>query len=227
MKKLPRNFLEGGAGLSKGNACPNELGGLSVTLRDILESINARYDTAADVEALPASDLDGTISVAGVLFAWNPASLANDSTKQIAIRPTVIASGDPGRFEIVSRSFALSFATSYATADGAVLFTVPAGFRLLIERVYHRVSVGYVNAAGRVGASSSNAAYNTAGDLIGGAGGDAAAALTIGVRGGTIGAKFGSNGVVELVAGDTLLWNVIAAGYTAGAGELVVNATRS
>lgn len=227
MKNLPKNFLEGGAGLSKGNACPADRGGPSVTLRDVLESVSARYATVADVQALPLGDLNGTIAVGSVLYTWVPTSLANDSSGYWSIRPNAIDALAPGRFESTAQTRAMSFATSYQTADATVLFTVPAGFRMAIERVYHRISTGYVDAAGRVGASSSNAAYATPGDLIGGAAGDAAAALTAGVRGGTLGTAYGSNGVVELSAGDTIRWDVIAAGYTAGAGELVVIATRS
>jgi hypothetical protein len=227
MRKVHPRFGEAGAGLSKGHPFPNPNGGDSYTLADVLLSVHSVYSNAAAVEALTSDFHDGVILVNGVPFIWVPASTANDATKQVSIRPTSIDSGDPGRFEILSRSFALNLAVTYQTADNAVLFTVPTGFRLVAERLFYRVGSSFIHPDGRVGASSSNAAYNTAGDLIGGAGGDAAAALTAGVRGGTIGAKFGSNGAVELVAGDTIKWNVIAAGYTAGAADLVVLCTRS
>ncbi len=227
MRKVHESFGAGGAGLSKGHPFPNPNGGDSYTLAEVLNGVTSVYANAAAVEALKAEMHDGVILVNGTPFIWIPASTANDSTKQVSIRPTAIDSGDPGRFEILGRSFALNMAVTYQTANDAVLFTVPTGFRLVVQRLFYRVSDGFVNASGRVGASSSNAAYNTAGDLIGGAGGDAAAALAAGVRGGTIGTKFGSNGAVELVAGDTIKWNVIAPGYTAGAADLVVVCTRS
>lgn len=227
MRKVPSNFLEGGAGLSKGHPFPDPDGGKSFTLAEVLNSVTSVYASATAVEALDTAFHDGVILVDGVPFIWVPTSTANDATKQVAIRPTNIDSGDPGRFEILARSFALNMAVTYQTANSAVLFTVPTGFRLVLSRLFYRVTNSFINASGRVGASSSNAAYNTAGDLIGGASGDAAAALTTGVRGGTIGAKFGSNGAIELVAGDTILWNVIAAGYTAGAANLVALCTRS
>lgn len=227
MKKIHRGFLDGGAGLTSGNPFPSPDGGPSITLREVLASVHSSYTNAAAVEALTTNDHNGAIMVGTTLFVWNPTSLANDSTKQLAIRPTVIASDAAGRFEIASSTFAISMAHTFETANNAVLFTVPVGFRLIVQRMFHRVSADYVNSSGRVGASSSNSAYNTAGDLIGGSGGDAAAALTIGVRGGTIGTKFGSNGAVELIAGDTIKWNVIASGYTAGAGELIAIVTRT
>lgn len=227
MRKVHPGFGEGGAGLSKGHPFPNPNGGNSYTLADVLLGVTSVYANAAAVEALKAEMHDGVILVNGVPFVWVPTSTANDSTKQVAIRPTVIDSGDPGRFEILSRSFALNLAITHQTANNAVLFTVPTGFRLVVERLFYRVGTGYVNANGRIGASSSNAAYNTAGDLIGGSGGDAAAALAVGVRGGTIGTKFVSNGAVELIADDTIKHDVIASGYTAGAADLVVLCTRS
>lgn len=227
MKVVDKAFLEGGAGMSKGNPFPSPSGGPSYTVTDVLRSIHSSYANAAAVEALSADNHNGMILVGNALFAWRPASLANDATNQVAIRPTIIDSGDPGRFEIASSTFAISMAHTFSTADNDILFTVPTGFRLIAQRLFHRITTGYVNANGRVGASSSNSAYNTAGDLIGGSGGDAAAALTIGVRVGTIGTKFGSNGAVELIAGDTIKWNVIAAGYTAGAGDLIAIVTRS
>ncbi len=225
MLKIPRGFLDGGAGLSKGHPFPVKGGSLILT--DLLESIHSVFSSASDVEALPLEALNGTILIDETPFIWVPTSLANDATKQLAIRPTAIDASDPGRFELLSRSAAISMPVTYQTANNATLFTVPAGFRLYVDRLYYRVTTTFVNAAGRVGASSSNAAYATAGDLIGGAGGDAAAALTQGVRGGTLGTAFGSNGVVELVAGDTIKWNVIVPGYTAGEAELIAIATRT
>lgn len=118
----------------------------------------------------------------------------------------------------------LKFAISYATADNAVLFTVPDGHCLRINRAWWNVQTGFTGGtSSAIGVSSSNASYATAGDILGGASGDLTATLgTAGQKGGTIGAKFGSNGVVVLGPGDTLKFNRIASAYTAGAGYLMV-----
>jgi hypothetical protein len=115
--------------------------------------------------------------------------------------------------------FNLKLAVDHTTADGAVLYTVPAGRILEIARAFWQVSVGFTGgSSSAVGLSSSNASYNTAGDILGGASGDLAATLVAGYHGGTLGAKFGTNGVIVLVAGDTIKFNRIASNFTAGSG---------
>jgi len=104
-----------------------------------------------------------------------------------------------------------------------VLFTVPAGHYLRVSRTWWNVQSAFTGgSSSAIGASSSNAAYNTKGDLQGGASGDLLAALTAGQRPGTIGAKFGSNGVVILAPGDTIRFDRITSAFTAGAGYLMV-----
>jgi hypothetical protein len=114
-------------------------------------------------------------------------------------------------------------AISYETADGAVLFTVPSGCRLRLARAYWHVTTPFAGgSSSAIGVDSSNAAYATAGDLLGGASGDLEAALTAGFKGGTIGAKFGSNGVIVLDAGDTVRFQRIASAFTSGVGFVVL-----
>jgi hypothetical protein len=118
---------------------------------------------------------------------------------------------------------ALALPFDYTTADGAALFTVPAGYRVDVRRCFYEVLTGFTGgSSSAIGASSSNASYATKGDLIGGAGGDVAATLVAGIKGGTIGAKFGSNGVIVLGPGDQILFNRVASAFTAGAGVLHV-----
>ena len=117
----------------------------------------------------------------------------------------------------------LKLAVDFNTADAAVLFTVPAGHYLRVNRTWWDVQTGFSGGtSSAIGASSSNSAYSTKGDLQGGASGDLAAALVAGQKGGTIGAKFGSNGVVVLAPGDTIRFDRIASAFTAGAGYLMV-----
>jgi hypothetical protein len=118
----------------------------------------------------------------------------------------------------------LKLACSYTTADAAVLFTVPAGHNLRVNRVYWNNTTAWTGGTNSaIGASSSNASYATKGDLQGGAGGDLTAAMGAGIKpGSAAGAAFGSNGVVVLVPGDTIRFDRIASVYTAGAGYLMV-----
>ena len=116
---------------------------------------------------------------------------------------------------------------TFATADAATLFTVPAGMRIAVLKAGWDVSVAFTGgAASTIGVSSANAAYNTKGDLQGGAAGDAAAALTAGFRGGTVGAKLASNGLVVLGGGDVLRFDRITSAFTAGAANLNIQLTQ-
>ena len=103
-----------------------------------------------------------------------------------------------------------------------MLFTVPTGVRLAIHRAGWDVDTSWTGgSSSAIGLSSSNAAYNTKGDIQGGAGGDLAAAMTgPGFRGGSaIGAKFATNGFIVLVGGDTIRFDRIVSAYTAGSGR--------
>lgn len=120
----------------------------------------------------------------------------------------------------------LKLAISKDTADGEVLFTVPDGHYLRVNRAWWNVQTGFTGgSSSAIGLSSSNTAYNTAGDLLGGASGDVAATLVStggGQKGGTLGAKLGSNGVIVLAPGDTIKFNRITSAFTVGAGYAMV-----
>jgi hypothetical protein len=117
----------------------------------------------------------------------------------------------------------------FGLAASAVLFTVPTlpnSPRVRVSRAYYEITVSFTGgASSAIGASSSNALYNTAGDIIGGASGDVAATLVstgIPFKNGTTGAKLASSGLVVLSPGDTIIWNKITSAFTAGAGLLHV-----
>ncbi len=131
-----------------------------------------------------------------------------------------------------SGSFHLKLPVGFALADAAVLYTVPTGLRLSLDRVYWEVITswsGGTNSA--IGVSSSNAAYNTKGNLLGGAGGDIAAGLvsTGSPFKGTIGAKMiysaGTTSCVVLVAADTVRFDRVVDIFTAGAGFVHIEGT--
>lgn len=117
----------------------------------------------------------------------------------------------------------LKLPIDFSLADAAVLYTIPAALpRVLIGRIWWEVVTSFTGgASSAIGVSSTNAGYNTKGDILGGASGDVAATLVstgLTHKGGTIGAKYGSNGVVVLVSGDALRFDRITSAFTAGAG---------
>lgn len=113
-------------------------------------------------------------------------------------------------------------AISKDNADADVLYTVPAGHRLRLARSYWHVTTPFTGgSSSAIGLSSSNAAYATKGDLLGGGSGDVAAGLTAGFKG-TAGAKMGANAPVVLEPGDTVKFDRITSIFTAGAGFAVL-----
>lgn len=120
----------------------------------------------------------------------------------------------------------LALPVDYTLADAAVLFTVPTGYRLYLSRLFWEVSSGFTGgASSAIGISSDATGFSTKGDLLGGASGDVAATLTAGIKGGTLGAKFGSNGVVVLPAASVIRFDKITSAFTAGAGLVHVHAS--
>lgn len=126
--------------------------------------------------------------------------------------------------EGASHSCILTIPCDYTMVDGAVLYTVPANLRLLVPaHPFWEVLTSWTGgASSAVGVSSSNANYNTKGDLLGGATGDVAATMvsTGNPFKGTIGAKVASQGLVVLVAGDTVHFDRITSAFTAGTANL-------
>lgn len=114
----------------------------------------------------------------------------------------------------------LKLAVDFTKADAAVLYTVPVGLKFRVARAFWENTIAWTGgSSSAIGLSSSNAGYNTKGDLQGGSGGDLTAAMGTGYKGGSaIGAKLVAPGVVVLVAGDTIRFDRIASVYTAGAG---------
>ena len=178
-------------------------------------------------------------NVAGVasLAALKSASLTDGATYTVAADGsqwryalTSVLAGDDflvatpasgtGRLMRVDKDLDIAAAFGFATADGAVLYTVPAGFRLQLAAPFWSVSTTFTTAnAGAAALKSSNAGLNTAGDILGGSTGDLVATLvsTGAYAKGTKGTKIGNPGTV-LVGGDTVIYNLIAGAFTAGAG---------
>lgn len=115
--------------------------------------------------------------------------------------------------------FWLTLPFTFSTADATALFTVPSGYRLFVHRTLWEIAADMTGgSSSTIGLSSDATGYTTKGDIQGGASGDAAAALTAGLRPGTIGAKFGSNGVIVIPAGKIIRFDRITSAFTAGNG---------
>lgn len=110
----------------------------------------------------------------------------------------------------------LKLAIGFGTADGATLLTMPAGSRMIVRRCYWEVTTAFTGGSSSAIGLAGPSPHNTAGDLLGGSGGDVEATLTAGVKLGTIGADTAAG--VLLVAADTVTFERITSAFTAGAG---------
>jgi hypothetical protein len=125
----------------------------------------------------------------------------------------------------------LKLAVGFALADAAVLYTIPTlpnGIAAVeLTSLFWEIGTSFAGgASSAIGVSSSNASYSTKGDLLGGATGDVAAGLLstgLTYKGGTIGAKYASNGKIMLIAGDTIRFDRITSIFTAGQGYVHIN----
>lgn len=117
--------------------------------------------------------------------------------------------------------FYLTLPIVASTADAEVLFVVPTDVRLVVHRAFWEVFTPFTGgASSAIGVSSNTAPHNVKGDILGGAAGDVAAALTAGVKAGTIGTDLASNGLVVLPAGSAVRFDRITSAFTAGAGQV-------
>lgn len=121
----------------------------------------------------------------------------------------------------------LKLPIGFATADGATLLTMPTGARMIVRRCYWEVTTAFTGGSSSAIGLAGPSPHNTAGDLLGGSGGDVEATLTAGVKLGTIGADTAAG--VLLKAADTVTFERITDAFTAGAGyahvvgDLVLN----
>lgn len=116
----------------------------------------------------------------------------------------------------------LKLAIAFGTADAAALATVPSGYVFEVQSAYWEVTSSFTGgSSSAIGVSSDDTDYSTKGDILGGATGDVLATLVSTGRvykGGTVGAKFGSNGKVVVGEGKVIRFDRITSAFTAGAG---------
>ena len=178
--------------------------------------------TKAELKALKA-DLreDGQEAIVTAdrsKWVFAAASAAVDTTENLVLTPDA-GTGAWLRADTVAH---LKLAIAFGTADAATLFTVPAGFRLELEKVFWEVTADWTGgSSSAIGISSADAPHETQGDLLGGATGDIAATLVAasGELQGTIGVSYSAAPLLAVLeATDTIRFDRITSAFTAGAG---------
>ncbi|MFO0607274.1 MAG: hypothetical protein U0324_29190 [Polyangiales bacterium] len=179
----------------------------------------ASIATKAALIALAAADAarvhgnEVLVDEDGSRWSFHRTSTAADASQNLVLTPTY----GTGRWLRVPGTIDLVLDVAFGTADLAVLFTVPVGARLILGRGYWDVDTAFTGGSSSSIGLAGPSPHNTAGDLLGGSGGDVAATLTAGVKLGTIGADTASG--VLLKAADTVVFNRITSAFTAGAGR--------
>lgn len=196
--------------------------------RELDLRVHAPVATTAALAAIPADDrYDGQVCLVladGSSWRFSASSAATDASGTLVVTP---ASGS-GRWLRLPGAARLILPITSATADAAVLLTVPAGCLLLLRKLFWTIDTDFTGgSSSAIGVSSGKTGFTTKGDLLGGTGGDVAASLTAlaSPANGTIGAKLDT--VPELhttlwKAGDTIRFDRITSAFTAGAGAVNV-----
>jgi hypothetical protein len=224
MRRIPADFLQGGVGQVRYQGA----GKHHLDLYSLLTSIHSEY-TLVQALALTEKDWAGRILVAGVPYVWSETSTVEDTSSLFSIRPTAKSSLAAGRFILEAKEGNFRFPVTFATADAAVLLTIPTG--LIIQPVEFWWTVTTTFAGGSssaIGVSSNKTSYTAKGDLLGGAAGDVAATLASGSSPimGTIGAGFATNAQrrMFMIATNTLLFDRVTSVFTSGVGAVNMRA---
>lgn len=158
------------------------------------------------------------VTADGSMWRFSAASTLADTTETFVLVPTA----GTGRWLRVDKCVDIKMPIAFGTADAAVLFTVPVGMKLLVEQMFWEITTSFAGgSSSAIGASSSATVHSTKGDLLGGATGDVAAAITstIGITQGTIGVSYSAAPkMVTLSAGETIRFDRITDAFTSGAG---------
>lgn len=136
---------------------------------------------------------------------------------------TPAAAPSAGRWLRCPGAVDLACPIAYTTADGAVLLTIPTGARFKLESAHWEVTTGFTGgAASAIGVASTT--MSTAGDILGGSGGDVAATLVAGAAiPGTVGGKLDALSEIHanlFGAAEAFTLERIASAFTAGVGKV-------
>lgn len=188
-------------------------------------AVTADVATVAALKALAAADsahVQGnvvTVRADGSEWVYHPtSSLTGDDI--LVITPTNAA----GRWLRKVGRVALALPIGHATADDATLLTIPTGGAFKLESAHWLVTTAFTGgSSSAIGISSTGA--TTAGDILGGAGGDVEATLTAGRKAGTVGALMDTDAELHArlyVATNVFKFDRVASNFTAGAGYAVL-----
>lgn len=156
-------------------------------------------------------------------WIFNATSTATDATESLVAQP---AAGS-GRWLFLGGTCTLTIPVTFATADNAVIYTVPVGARLHPRESWWDVGTSWTGgSSAAIGVHASVSGYSTKGDILGGAGGDVLATLvsTATRMTGTEGTKLATRtlGRLIMVAADTLNFDRIVDAFSAGAANVRV-----
>lgn len=161
-------------------------------------------------------DADGS-----VWYFHSTSALTGDNV--LVATPDATAYASAGRWLRAPGYVDLACPFTYATADGAALLTLPTGCRFQLLDSYWEVTTGFTGgSSSAIGVASTT--RSTAGDILGGSGGDVAATLVAGAAiPGTIGTTMDT--LTELhanrfAAGEVFTLERITSAFTAGAGKV-------
>lgn len=185
---------------------------------------------AASLKALnpqvPSDGMEAVLLSDRSRWVFRSASTAADTTENLVLTP----GSSSGRWLRLDKRVHLKLAVAFGTADAAVLFTVPAGMRLAIDRVYWEITTSFTGGtSSAIGVSSSQAPHSTKGDLLGGTAGSVAAEITstIGITAEPQGLSFTATPFVAVLeAASTIRFDRIVDAFTAGAGFVHVLVTQ-
>lgn len=187
--------------------------------------LRASFATVAALAALAAGDgrrthgVVVTVDADGSQWMFHSTSTAADTSNNLVVTP----GAGSGRWLRMPGDVDLSLPFTFATADAAVLLTVPVGARMLVRRGYWDIDTDLTGgSSSAIGLSSSATGFTTKGDLLGGAGGDVLATLAAGKALGTIGAKTAAG--ILLPAAATIRFDRITSVFTAGGGRARLSA---
>lgn len=194
--------------------------------RSVALRIHAAVATLAALAAIPVDErIDGMVCLVtadGSRWAFSSSSSAADTSKNLVVAPD---SGS-GRWLRLPGAVTLVLPFTFATADAAVLMTMPTGALFLARKAFWTIDADMTGgSSSAIGASSSKTGFTSRGDLLGGASGDVQATLTAALSpaNGTIGTKLDT--VAELhtalfKAADTFRFDRITSAFTAGSGKV-------
>jgi hypothetical protein len=198
--------------------------------REVSERFAGTFATRAALTALSADfRADGALALVSsdnslwVFDADLTTASTGDPNGALLLTPDA---GD-GRWVRADKCFFAKLALTFETADATALLTFPEGFAgRLVSFPYWEVTTGFTGGtSSTIGISTNLTGYDTKGDLLGGASGDAAATLVAGITKGTAGGELNDlTGFFDLFfeEGSAIRFDTITSAFEAGAGYVHV-----